>query len=143
MKKRLMVSLATGALMAMMLPGVASADSPTIFEGTNGPFPETDPCTGDEMLVTINWTDRVHFHKNNLVAIFSAEGTTDNGYVMTNASGRYVENKNKASEVFKDRWSNPDNGNKFEAAGKFQINFNTGEVTHEEFELRCIGRPAE
>ena len=138
MKKRLMISLFAGVLMAAMLPGVASADTPETFSD-EFTFSDFNPCTGLPQDITIAVDVALHEHRSNFVAIVQRSGTTDDGFVMQGGVERFVENQNGVSAGFMDMWRNPDTGAKFQAAGKFRMRGNAPIV--DPFKLRCIGAP--
>ena len=140
MKKRLMTSLAAGALMAAMLPGVASADKPTVYGPFTDTFTDFNPCTGEEMEVTLTFTFYDHEgHKNNFVGRAELTGSTSEGHVLIGGHDRVSAGPNGVSASFKDVWRNPDNGEKFQVSGKFRERGNAPVV--EEFAMRCVGAP--
>ena len=138
MKKRLMISLFAGVLMAAMLPGVASADKPVTFTD-EVMFPDTDPCTGQLVDVTLVFDIAIHEHRNNFVVTVQRSGSIDTGYEFLGGQEHFVANKNGEGGTFNDMWRNPDTGAKFQVAGKFRIRGNAPIV--EEFEMRCLGAP--
>lgn len=140
--RRALILLATAMILIGLIAAPAAADRPTeIGPITNGPFPDIDPCTGDPMMVTINFTVFVHEgHKSNFVVrLGERSGSTDTGYVLIGGHDNGRENKNGESGSFKDVWRNPDNGDKMQAAGRFRDVGNSAVI--DTFDLRCVGGP--
>ncbi|MGD8487238.1 MAG: hypothetical protein PVH07_11430 [Chloroflexota bacterium] len=138
MKKRLMISLFAGVLMAAMLPGVASADKPVTFTDSVS-FQDVDPCTGELVNVTLVFDIAIHEHPNNFVVTVQRSGEIEEGYVFLGGQEHFVANENGEGGTFKDMWRNPETGAKFSVDGKFRIRGNAPIV--EEFEMRCLGAP--
>ena len=122
----------------------AAAEKPMINEGTTV-FTDVNPCTDEPHEITINYADRVQAPKKNgniVVQLSAVDGSTSDGYVLLNRSGRVVENGKWLKEQFTDTWKNLETGSQFQASLQFMVNTRTGEVTREDFRLRCLGKPA-
>ncbi len=131
-----LLSALTVLLATMMAP--ASADEPTEIALPPEVFVDVDPCTGDDHLVTIFLDLFLHEHNNNVVAHLIRSGFTDSGYDMFAGNEHFVGNGHVIIDGFKDLWRN-DDGRMFEAAGRFVLNLNQGEVKVDDLALRCIG----
>lgn len=134
---RLLVA-ATFAITATMAAGIstAAADQPTTATDSVT-FPATNPCTGSDHMVTLNFEFRDHVgHENNFVGHSSRTGTTDDGYVMNNGVENFVANKNVVRGTFTDQWRHPD-GSKFRVKGVYVER--QGEVVVDKFSVSCIG----
>jgi hypothetical protein len=116
--------------------GTASADRP--FEDSDVDiFTDENPCTGNEMEITINFVARVHLHGDRVVVSVSRTGTTSDGYAMDHSVESFVVNGHVARGSFSDNWVN-DDGSRFQAKGSFVDNLNKGELMVDRFRLRCI-----
>jgi hypothetical protein len=140
--RRLLTLLATVTVLMGLIAAPASADKPLV-DGPiiNGPFTDTDPCTGNDMEITINFTVFVHVgHNNNFVIRFAdRSGSTDTGYVLLGGHDNFRENNNGVSASFKDVWRNPDSGDKMQATGRLRIVGSSAVI--DSFDLRCVGGP--
>jgi len=138
MRRILVFGIAVGMMMAMAVPALADKPAESAFTDT---FTDIDACTGEPMLITINYSVSEHVHGNNVVAHFRATGETDAGYTMTNGVQHIVESEQVFTLQFNDIWHNPD-GRKMKASGVLVFNFNRGELQVEKFPpdtLRCLG----
>jgi hypothetical protein len=142
MMRRLLTLLATLIVLIGLIAAPAAADKPAeIGPITNGPFPNIDPCTGDLIEVTMTFTVFVHEgHNNNFVLqVGERTGSTNSGYVLIGGHNNFRANNNGESASFKDVWSNPDNGDKMQATGRFRIVGSSAVI--DGFDLRCVGGP--
>jgi len=138
--RRSLTLLVTVVVLIGLMAAPAAADEPTVFGPFTDVFPDTDPCTGFEMLVTINVTLYDHIgHNNNFVGRADKTGTTSSGYVMVGGHDNFQANNNVVIGSFKDVWRDPDDGTKIQATGKFRIAGNSMFI--DEFNLRCVGAP--
>ena len=139
--RRLLTLLVTVVVLIGLMAAPAAADQPTVFGPfTDGPFPDTDPCTGLEMFVTINLTFYDHIgHGNNFVGRADKTGTTSSGYVMVGGHDNFQANNNVVIGSFKDVWRDPVDGTKIQATGRLRIAGNS--MVIDEFDLRCVGAP--
>ena len=122
----------------------AAAEKPVIDEGTTV-FADVNPCTGELHEITINYADRVQAPKKNgnvVVQLSAVDGYTSDGYVLLNSSGRVVENGKWYKQQFTDTWKNFETGGKLQASLQVMVNTETGDVTREDFRLRCLGKPS-
>jgi len=133
--KRVVAAILAIVLLAFATP--AGADRPVEFTDSTT-FTDTNPCSGLEFEVTINFEIRLHVHGDNFVVHVKETGTTDDGYVMDHGVLTQVFNGNIFRQTFTDNWHRAD-GSKFKAQGNFVDNLNTGEVQVDNFSLRCIG----
>lgn len=132
----------TVAAMTMigLLAAPAAAGKPTQLGPFEDTFPDTDPCTGGPMEVTLIEVVYVHDdHKNNFVQRIQRSGTTDVGYEMLNGQDKFIANNGGARANFKDVWRNPETGHKMQASGAFRMVGNSPVV--DSFNLRCVGGP--
>jgi len=133
--KRVIASILAIAILAFTAP--AGADRPVEFTDSVT-FPATNPCSGLDHEVTIDFEIRLHEHGNKVIVHLKRTGTTDDGYVMDHGVENQVFNGNIFRAAFTDNWRRAD-GSKFKAQGVFVDNLNTGEVKVDNFRLRCIG----
>jgi len=120
----------------------AAAEKPVIDEGTSV-FEDINPCTGELHEITINYADRVQAPKKNgnvVVQLSAVDGSTSDGYVLLNSSGRVVENGKWFKQQFTDTWKNFETGSQLQASLQLMVNTQTGVVTREDFRLRCLGK---
>ena len=137
MKKRSMMALAMGALMAASMAAPAAADRPDqSSDSAEGDV--VDPCTGYEMEVTLDIVRFEHSHKNNFVGRIETTGTTTSGHVVVGGHDNIQENDNVEILSFKVVLRNPFDGSMYEVAGYYR---STGNGYVDEFGLRCIGAP--
>jgi hypothetical protein len=139
--RRSLTLLATVMVLIGLIAAPAAADKPTVIGPITNEFSDFDPCTGDEMGITITFTVFEHQgHNHNFVGrLGERTGETSNGYVLIGGHDNFQGNENGASGGFKDVWRNPDNGNKMQATGKFRVVGNSAFV--DSFDLRCVGGP--
>ena len=134
-RKYLVVGLVL--MLSAVLAVPASANPPIVFPDSNT-FPDVNPCSGANMMVTIDVIVSLHEHRNNFVVTIKASGTTDDGFVMVNGTETFVDNGNVLRDTFTDIWRN-DAGDRFRASGTFVLNINTGTVQVDTFSLTCLG----
>jgi hypothetical protein len=125
-------------MLSAVLAVPASANPPVVFPDSGVPFPDTNPCSGAGMLVTIDAIVRIHEHQNNFVVHVKKSGTTDDGFVMVNGTESFMANGNVERGAFTDMWRN-DAGDRFRASGRFVFNINTGTLQVDTFSLTCLG----
>ena len=120
----------------MALP--AAADEPEVFRDSFS-FPAPNPCTGLEHIVTINLLISIHEHGDDFFFRAQRSGHTSDGYVMTSGRESFSVYNGTVEGFFRDRWHNPDTGERFEAAGRFlEID---GEIVQDDFRLVCVTGP--
>ena len=113
----------------------AAADAPAVRPFTVT-FPDVNPCTGEEMEVTVTGEVREHLgHDGRYVARASTTGTTSDGYVMDHGRSNIVVNDNVVSSTLNDMWRDAD-GSRFQAQSHFLEK--DGEFVVDGFRLRCI-----
>ena len=135
--RRLLVAMVSAALFVTALAAPALANKPITFQASDT-FPDVNPCSGEEMQVTINFDVSIHEHSNNLVVLIHRTGTTDSGFTMKKGIESFIANSNVERGVFQDQWRHPD-GSKFRASGSFVFNINKGELLVDRFDLVCLG----
>lgn len=152
MKRPLLIFAALVAVVAMggLVTGTASADKPTdiVFQfpptGPDGnPLAFDSPCTGD--LVTVSGlftvTAKAHFHDGQFVGHGRQTAVTDQGHVLDGLT-HISENKNGVSQFFSDKWEHPETGERFRVHGVRVIDFKTGIMRVDKFDVTCQGKPA-
>ena len=139
MRRTVILALAAMTMIGL-LAAPAGAGKPTELGPFSDTFPETDPCTGGPMEVTLVEMVYLHDdHKNNFVVRVQRSGTTDVGYEMLNGQDKFIANKGGERANFKDVWRNPETGQKMQASGAFRMVGNSPVV--DSFNLRCVGGP--
>ena len=129
------LTIASGFGIAGLGAAPVAADAPAEFTFSNT-FTEINPCSGEEIDITITADERVHLgHDGKFVGRLSKTGTTSDGYVMEHGRERVVFNGNNASGSLNDTWRNAD-GSMFKAQGHFLDK--DGELVVDSFRLRCI-----
>jgi hypothetical protein len=136
-KRKMGIGVATAVCFVGLGTTPVAADAPIEFDDGDT-FTDVNPCTGGDMMVTINVDVKVHEHRNNFVAHVSKTGSTDDGYIMNHGSESQVGNKNVFRASFTDNWTNAD-GSKFKAQGTFVVDIETDTVRVDRFRLRCVG----
>ncbi|MEA2058759.1 MAG: hypothetical protein U9O63_08560 [Actinomycetota bacterium] len=137
MHRRLAI-LATVTVLIGLVAAPAAADNPSAFGPFTFPIDGVDPCTGSPHQITLEFVVFAHEgHKNNFVERLEMSGSTDSGYVLVGGHNNFVANNNVVTSGFKEVWSNPETGAKYQATGKFKITGNGAVV--DEFALRCVG----
>jgi len=136
-RKKLSVLMAMGLILLGLGALPAAADAPTRFFDSIT-FPDINPCTGLEQLVTINFDFSEHQgHPHNFVGHVKRTGTTDSGYVMDHGVETFVANENVVRGEQTDIWYH-ENGSMFIAQGVFVIDLGTGEILVNLGGLECI-----
>jgi hypothetical protein len=130
--------MAVGVMIGLMA-APAAADKPVNFQDSDS-FWDVNPCTGEDMYVTLFADVFIHEHPNNFVVRVVRTGTTSTGDVMDHGIETQVANGNVEAGRFTDQWRNED-GSKFVVQGVFVFNLNRGEVQVDRFSLRCLGAP--
>lgn len=138
LKRKMGIAVATALCFVGLGTTPLGADAPTTVSAVDV-FPDTNPCSGEPMLVTINFEGRFHEHKNVFVGHGSKTGSTSDGYVMNHGVDNFVSNNNIERGAFTDNWRNSD-GSKFKAQGSFVFDLRSGELLVDNFSLRCVGK---
>lgn len=132
---RLVLALLSVVALAFAAP--AAADRPAEFPILDV-FPDVNPCTGDDMIVTFTGTFFVHEHGSREVVRGQRTITTSDGFVG-HGTDTFVAN----GQVFvfrqTDIMTNATTGDRFRARGVFVADVSTGTVRVERFELTCLG----
>jgi len=137
--RRSLTLLATVAILIGLVAAPAAADKPTEIPYLDE-FTDFDPCTGEEMDVTVEGTIFLHEHKNNLVhRLGERTGSTSSGYVLIGGHDNFRENNNGVYVSFKEVWRNPGNGDKMQTTMRFRLVGNAPVVGS--LDLRCVGGP--
>ena len=135
--RRLLVAMVSAALFVTALAGPALANQPITFQDSVT-FPDVNPCSGEDMEVTLNFDVSIHEHSNNFVVLVHTTGTTDSGFTMIKGIESFGANSNVERAAFQDQWRHPD-GSKFRASGSFVFNINKEELLVDRFDLVCVG----
>ena len=128
------VLAALTGLIVTMSP--TSADAPIIVTDERT-FDDVNPCTSEVDTISLFFTVYIHDHKNNFVVHVQRNGITASGYTLLNGQEQFVDNSQVITAHFKDIWLSAD-GSMFEAAGRFLLNVNQGDVKVDSLALRCI-----
>ena len=135
--RRALLAASFCAAVVIGVAAPAAADAPAAFTFVDV-FPDTNPCTGTAMTVTITSTGFVHGHGSREVAHAERTITTSDGF-----SGRGTETflDNGQMLVFRqtDIMRNA-SGDRFRAHGVFVLDLATDTARVERFELTCLRR---
>ena len=130
---RVVVALLSVVALAFAAPAAADAPTDYMFRDV---FPDTNPCTGTEMMVTIVATGVFHDHGSREVAHGKRTITTSDGF-----SGRgtesFVDNGRILKYSFSDMMTNA-SGVRFRANGGFVLDVATDTAKVERFSLTCL-----
>ena len=124
------LSIGLGALVAA--PAAAEAPHTVVDSWT---VTDINPCTGDDIDITINVEAREHrAHSNNYVVNVKRTGSTSDGYVMRGSESQQW-NDNAAHINYTDIWRN-DEGSMFKVQLNVKLKPEGPQV--ENFSLRCV-----
>ena len=138
--RRSLMLLAAVMVLIGLVAAPAAADKPVQLGPFQEVFVDVDPCTGELMEVTLNFTFFEHSgHNNNFVGLVVTTGSTDSGYVLTGHNELLVQNKNGVSYGRKYVGRNPETGDMMQATAKFRMVGNSPVI--DSFDLRCVGAP--
>lgn len=135
-----MKKLITAAALTVAAVGLgsspASADAPIEFPDSLE-FPDTDPCSGDPMFVTIDLDIKAHLgHPKNNVFIIDFDPSTDTGYTSGGAGREIVVvAENFIVDVSTDMLTNAE-GDRVKV--NFRLVVNPNGVAVETLDLRCV-----
>ena len=124
------------SVVALAFAAPAAADRPTEFPILDV-FPDVNPCTGDDMIVTFVGTAFVHEHGSRVVVRSERTITTSDGFVG-HGTDTFVANGQVFVFTQTDILTNA-SGDRFRARGVFVGDVSTGTVRVERFELTCLG----
>ena len=100
-------------------------------------FTETNPCTGQEHQVSLNFVAKVIENKQNFVVIGKTTGSTSDGYIVSGGDS-FVMNAGGDRGAVNLQARGPD-GEKFRVTGNFAFNANQGELKFDRLSVTCIG----
>jgi hypothetical protein len=132
---RLVLALLSVVALAFAAP--AAADRPTEFPIFDV-FPDVNPCTGDDMIVTFTGTFFVHEHGSREVVRGQRTITTSDGFVG-HGTDTFVANGQVFAFRQADIMTNATTGERFRARAVFVADVSTGTVRVDRFELSCLG----
>lgn len=136
--RKILVAAVAAAMFATVMAAPVLADEPGTFT-VSITFPDINPCTESEHLVTLNLEVSIHEHANGkVVGHVARTGTTDSGFVMHHGVESFVNSGNVFRSAFADQWRNP-NGLKFMVHGVFVVDLRSGDVQVDRSSLTCIG----
>ena len=114
----------------------AAADGPVEFSDSFT-FPDVNPCTDEDIQVTIDVDVREHRgHRNNFVVHVKRTGTTSDGYVMDHGVENFQVNNNVARGKFTDIWRN-DHGSMWKVSHVF-VAKRVGGLQVEQSTFECV-----
>ena len=132
---RLVVALLGVVALAFAAPAAADRPAPETFVDV---FPDTNPCTGAAMIVTITVNGFLHEHDSREVFYGERTITTSDGF-----AGRGTETfvLNGQIVLFRqtDIMTNA-SGDRFRARGVFVLDLSTDTVRVDRFELTCLSK---
>lgn len=129
--------LAMLGVVALAFAAPAAADRPQQFPIFDQ-FPDVNPCTGEEMMVTFTGTFYVHEHGSREVVRGDRTITTSDGFVG-HGTDSFVDNGQVVRFRQTDIMAN-DSGDRFRARGVFVLNLRSDTVRVDRFELTCLTR---
>jgi hypothetical protein len=131
--KRVVIGLLTVFALAFAAPAGANRPTPFSFEDV---FPDTNPCTGNEMTVTIRGSGFVHEHGSRVVGYTKRTITTSDGFIG-HGTDSFVDNgvilKFRQTDIMTN-----DSGDRFRARGVFVLDLRTDAARVDRFELTCL-----
>jgi hypothetical protein len=131
---RLVLALLSVVALAFAAPAAADPPTAITFEDV---FPDVNPCTGEDMIVTIAGTAFVHEHGSREVVRSQRTITTSDGFV-----GRGTDTFVANGQVFVFRQTDimtNASGDRFRARGVFVADVSTETVRVQRFEPTCLG----
>ena len=131
--KTLIIGLVSVVALAFAAPAAADAPSEFTFVDT---FPDTNPCTGNMMMVTISASGTFHNHDSREVAHGHRTITTSDGFVGK-GSESFVQNGQIVMFRQTDIMTNA-SGDRFRANGVFVLDLSTDTVRVDRFALTCL-----
>lgn len=117
----------------------AATGEPPIRDSGTYTFVDVNPCTNELDEYTV--TEDVLFipHDDGGVIRLKRSGSSASGYEMQRGTEIGRRNDNFERWTLRDLWHGPD-GSVIQARGNFAVDLRTGEVTRDDFVLRCVGR---
>ena len=131
------LAVALLGVLAFAFAPPAAADPPAA-EAFVDVFPDTNPCTGDTMTVTITVNGFVHDHDSREVFYGERTITTSDGF-----SGRGTETFVLNGQIILFRQTDimtNASGDRFRANGVFVLDLSTDTVRVERFALTCLSK---
>ena len=132
---RLVVAVLSIVALAFAAP--AAADRPAAFTFVDV-FPDTNPCTGNAMTVTITVNGSLHQHGSREVFHGARTITTSDGF-----AGRGTETFLVNGQILLFRQTDimtNASGDRFRAHGVFVLDLSTDTARVDRFELTCLSR---
>jgi hypothetical protein len=132
--KRVVIGLMSVVALALAAPAVADRPTPFTFEDV---FPDVNPCTGNDMTVTIAGSGFVHQHGSRVVGYTQRTITTSDGFVG-HGTDSFVDNGQILKFRQTDILTNA-SGDRFRARAVFVLDLATDTAKVDKFELTCLG----
>ena len=131
---RLIASLVATIAILVALSPQASATKPEQIQAS-ATFSDVNACTGEDELITLNWTITVHENRRNTVLKFDTTVTTSLGF-FGKGTETQVTTTDKMLNTLNIRTTN--GKQVVMVKGHRNIDLSTGEVVSDTFRTRCV-----
>ena len=132
--RKIIAGLVVAFAMLVALAPPASAEKPPQIQAS-ATVPDVNACTGENELITLNWTITVHENRRNTVLTFDTTVTTSLGFYGTGTETQ-VTTADKMLNTLNIRTTNGEQV--VMVKGHRHIDLTTGEVVSNSFRTICI-----
>lgn len=129
-------ALIAAAMLVTLMASPALADQPRV-ESEQVIFTDLNPCTGSDNEITIDFTIKIHEHRNNFLLVIDSTVVTDDGFEGTGHE-TFVDNGNIVTSTLNFVIDNPETGAKYTVKGHFTFDIRNEELRVDRFRFNCV-----